>query len=280
MRKLLLILSLSMLSTANAELHDRGGGFIYDDVLDVTWTQDAGLFIGDWYDAVEWVESLELYDSVRDTTWDNWRLATGNADGIGFVPADCAVVSEVECRDNELGYLFHHYGIGPSYSAPFTNMSSFYDTYWDGDDTFPSNGLEQNFVHHFNNGTYFVYFFPAVLAAWAVRDGDVAQGVAAEARVVQPPQIHPHHDGSPAVAGLNDTIEVVVLGSSTNVSDPVDFNPQNIDTATLRFGPGGAVVNPEADPPLYGIDYDNDGIYDAGFEFLTGDSGIGCGSTE
>lgn len=30
-------------STANAMLIDRGGGFIYDDVLNITWTQNANI---------------------------------------------------------------------------------------------------------------------------------------------------------------------------------------------------------------------------------------------
>jgi len=279
MRLLILLCSLLIVSIANAELHDRGGGFIYDDVLDITWTQNARMFTGDWYDAVDWVEALELYDPVRDTTWDDWRMATGNADGIGFIPKDCAVVSEVECRDNEFGYLFHHYGITPSNSAPFVHMSDFYDTYWDGDDTFPTNGQEQNFVHHLDDGSYFVYFFPATLVAWAVREGDVAADFVAEVEIAQPP-IHPHHDGgAEAIGGINDTIDVVVLGSSTDVGDPVDLNPKDIDPASLRFGPGGGYVTPGSSSPA-GLDHDNDGIYDASFEFLTGDTDISCSTSE
>ena len=36
--------TLSFLPAAQAELHDRGNGLIYDDVLDITWLQDANLF--------------------------------------------------------------------------------------------------------------------------------------------------------------------------------------------------------------------------------------------
>ena len=36
-----LIVLLFSVTSVYAELHDRGGGLIYDDVLDVTWLQDA-----------------------------------------------------------------------------------------------------------------------------------------------------------------------------------------------------------------------------------------------
>jgi len=61
---------------AHAALWDRGGGLIYDDVLDITWLQDAN-YAGEyltWPEAQNWVGNLTYYDSVRDVTWDNWRL--------------------------------------------------------------------------------------------------------------------------------------------------------------------------------------------------------------
>ena len=38
---LLLIIAASLPITVGAELFDQGGSLIYDDVLDVTWLQDA-----------------------------------------------------------------------------------------------------------------------------------------------------------------------------------------------------------------------------------------------
>jgi hypothetical protein len=80
-------------NTANATLWDRGGGLIYDDVLDITWLQDAhyaynsgywdtlGYIVSPAYeglmlkaDADVWVALLEYYDPIRDRTWDEWRL--------------------------------------------------------------------------------------------------------------------------------------------------------------------------------------------------------------
>ncbi|MCQ8104703.1 hypothetical protein NP590_11350 [Methylomonas sp. SURF-2] len=80
-----LLLSFTSLTT-QAALHDRGGGLIYDDVLNVTWLQDAnyaatqgysllqnGRYLS-WYDALTWAENLTYFDSVRNVTWTDWRL--------------------------------------------------------------------------------------------------------------------------------------------------------------------------------------------------------------
>ena len=55
MRKSLLANTLAALlvftGAAQAALHDRGGGLIYDDVLNVTWLQDASYARTSGYDA-------------------------------------------------------------------------------------------------------------------------------------------------------------------------------------------------------------------------------------
>jgi len=81
---------LSLVSTlSHADLIDRGGGLIYDDVLDITWLQDTNYALNDpnasaeagdgmmiWYEANAWVDSLSYYDEVRGVTYDDWRLPT------------------------------------------------------------------------------------------------------------------------------------------------------------------------------------------------------------
>jgi hypothetical protein len=76
-------LSLILSGTAQAALHDRGGGLIYDDVLNVTWLQDANYaqtsgFDADggmtWNAAVAWAAGLNYYDSVHNVTYSDWRL--------------------------------------------------------------------------------------------------------------------------------------------------------------------------------------------------------------
>ncbi len=95
------LISLSVSGIAEAALHNRGGGLIYDDVLDVTWLQDANYAVTSgyavdnavdngnraannifsdgrmgWDAANNWVANLEYYDSVRGVTYDDWRLPT------------------------------------------------------------------------------------------------------------------------------------------------------------------------------------------------------------
>jgi hypothetical protein len=78
-----LLLILGIVGISNAKLWDRGGGLIYDDVLKITWLQDANYamtsgYDGDgqmtWREATAWAESLEYYDSVRNVTYGDWRL--------------------------------------------------------------------------------------------------------------------------------------------------------------------------------------------------------------
>jgi len=89
-----LLAGLSLSGAAQATLHDRGGGLIYDDVLNVTWLQDAnyaktsgydddGLMT--WQGATGWVTNLSYFDSVRHVIYDDWRLPTVTpVNGIGF----------------------------------------------------------------------------------------------------------------------------------------------------------------------------------------------------
>lgn len=82
-----LILTAGLSGAAQAALHDRGGGLIYDDVLNVTWLQDANYaktsgFDSDgkmsWFEATAWAANLSYYDSVRNVDWNDWRLPLVN----------------------------------------------------------------------------------------------------------------------------------------------------------------------------------------------------------
>jgi len=82
-KTLLAVLSVVAAGSAQAALIDRGGGLIYDTVLNVTWLQDANyaktsLFDGDgkmnWTDANAWAANLSYVDTVRNVTYTDWRL--------------------------------------------------------------------------------------------------------------------------------------------------------------------------------------------------------------
>lgn len=105
-----MVLVFGVLRVANATLHDRGGGLIYDDVLDITWLQDANYaqtsgYDGDglmaWGDAVAWADSL-VYGG-----YDDWRLPTTPGTTMEYI------------NEGEMGHLYYDEGIiqvtlGPS----------------------------------------------------------------------------------------------------------------------------------------------------------------------
>lgn len=91
-------------------------------------------------------------------------------------------------------------------------------------------------------------------------------------------RIHTNHNDVNVSPYLDDVVAVGVLGSMTSVGDPVDFDTDTINPATLAFGPSGGGIDP-ASTPQFNENVDGDGIDDAVFDFLNSDSGIGCGDT-
>ena len=178
MKKLVLILWMLFLfgisGMANAELIDRGGGLIYDDLLDITWLQDANYartsgYDGDglmtWSVAMCWAtNSLVYYDSVRDVTWDDWRLPTTPGNNTGY------------WNEGEMGHLYYDENIYATHEGPFYNVKSYH--YWTGQ---TQSGDEDNaYAFGFNSsngGSQRTYDKDAYLYAWAVRDGDVGAPV-------------------------------------------------------------------------------------------------------
>lgn len=78
----LVLVVLGIFAPAEATLWDRGGGLIYDDILNITWLQDASYYRTTgytenyltWSQATTWAENLEYYDNVRNVTYRDWRL--------------------------------------------------------------------------------------------------------------------------------------------------------------------------------------------------------------
>ena len=98
------------------------------------------------------------------------------------------------------------------------------------------------------------------------------------AEIMQRGTWHPQHDGANGsvasiVTGLHDTLRVGVLGADTGSGDPANLNTDNIVKASIRVGPLGAASSGAAN---YGKNYDSDGLDDAQFRTLTGDTGAAC----
>ena len=116
-------LLLGFSGAANAALIDRGAGLIYDSDRDLTWlantnlgagsSQDDGFSTTDglmtWSSAVAWAANLTYYDSVRDVTWDDWRLPTTVQPDAGCSQQEGggAFAAGTGCTASELGHMFY-----------------------------------------------------------------------------------------------------------------------------------------------------------------------------
>ena len=63
--------------SSHAALYDRGNGLIYDDVLDITWLQDANYAKTSGYDfdgRLNWYDALEFVDQLEIGSFTEWKL--------------------------------------------------------------------------------------------------------------------------------------------------------------------------------------------------------------
>jgi len=226
---LALLAGLSLSGAAQAALIDRGGGLIYDSTQNITWLQNANYGAGSSYDngssatdgrmtwanAVAWADTLSYYDSVRNVTYDNWRLPTmidtdgpdpdslGN-DGCDFAYSGTDCGYNVDTSSSELAHLYFVSLGNQSYFTttgadsgayaggsnpistldnvgPFINLQSY--VYWSGLEYAPDSNFAWRFYTISGNPHASIknlYFY-----AWAVRSGDVA---AANNNAVPEPQ--------------------------------------------------------------------------------------------
>jgi hypothetical protein len=210
----LIIILLAVSEISNAELHDRGGGLIYDDVLDITWLQDANFAKtnGDdptgrmtWEQAMQWAQNLEYYDSVRNVTWTDWRLPRigpingghyvndfsidGTTDrGFNTVSINSELAHMYYVSLGNLGYAgtdgsYPQSGYGLVNTGPFTNLRPL--AYWSESEYEPFLGHAWGFIlltgsqHAGVKGLETFY-------AWAVRDGDVGAPVEPALEITSP----------------------------------------------------------------------------------------------
>lgn len=72
--------------SASAALYDRGSGMIYDDVLNITWLQDANYAQTSGYDSdglMTWTDANSWAANLSYAGYDDWRLPSINNVGIG-----------------------------------------------------------------------------------------------------------------------------------------------------------------------------------------------------
>jgi len=179
MKRILGILLLFIFTSADAALINRGGGFIYDDVLDITWTQNANINgLDTWDNQVAWAAGLSIVDTrpgAGGVTYSDWRLPTTlqpdascstQFDPGGGFPLRGA---DLNCTGSEMGHLFNVDGISSSTPGLFTNVQTFY---WSGTEFAPNPTLAWNFG--FSSGSQGAGSKSVNLFAWSVRPGDVS----------------------------------------------------------------------------------------------------------
>lgn len=156
-----LVMALTLGRATEAALHDRGGGLIYDDVLDIIWMQNANSAgtTMTWDDAMAWADAL-LFQG-----YDDWRL-----------PASDTSCAGSACTGSEMGHLYFTDGITPEAPGPFSDLKNY--LYWSGteDPADSANAWRFNFRY----GTQDVNTKTSTRYVWAVRDGDITPAVAPE----------------------------------------------------------------------------------------------------
>lgn len=190
---------------AQATLYDRGGGLIYDDVLNITWLQDANYAKSSGYDyngwmtwdaARTWADTLSYFDSARNVTWSDWRLPTVNPIGAAFEyrgsnngTTDLGYGNT--SPNSEMAYMWYfnlgnlgfcipnnadpkscavQIGWGLTHTGPFYNLQPF--GYWSGT-AYAPDPSSAAWSFYTGDGAQEWFNQDYGLFAWAVRPGDV-----------------------------------------------------------------------------------------------------------
>jgi len=205
---LALLAGIALSGAAQATLIDRSGGLIYDDVLDITWLQNANYGAGSSYDnggnttdgrmtwdnAEAWADTLVYHDSVRNVDYSDWRLptmidtGTSGCNNIAYSGTDCGYNVQTVSGGtvySELATLYYaelgnkgyfdtsgnpQAGYGLANTGPFTNIQT--SVYWSGLEYAP----DTYGAWEFGTGDGFQRVSGKTIDfyAWAVRPGDVA----------------------------------------------------------------------------------------------------------
>lgn len=178
--------------TASATLLDRGPNMVYDDVLNITWTRQAGDGVErNWVNANAWAAGFFINDPTYGLI-DDWRLPYASVSapngGVGPITmpdgqacTGAGGADEVACRDNEMAYMFYY------------NLDGTYHIGETGTQTAVGGEELTGILHDYWSGTEFdssrAWYFLFSLGdqrnvgksdlndAWAVRPGDVAAAI-------------------------------------------------------------------------------------------------------
>jgi PEP-CTERM motif-containing protein len=179
----LVVAGTGLAGSASATLLDRGPDMVYDDVLHITWTRHAGDgVLRNWADSEAWAAGL-VVDGLS-----GWRLpwasVSAGAGPINDVVRECspATATELQCRDNEMGYMFY-YDLGGTFPSNKTGnqtavggqmLFGIHGFNWAGTERGSGSAFAENFFVGFTTDSPET---SNLYAAWAVRQGDVPVAV-------------------------------------------------------------------------------------------------------
>jgi hypothetical protein len=185
-------------SPTHADLWDRGGGLIYDDVLKITWLQDANYAKTSGYDSdglMNWSQATTWAANLVYGGYSDWRLPT-TVDGPWVWGYDGTTTAGYNITTSEMGYMYYTNLANKGYcdtsgNAPQPGWSSTPNaTFTDGNGNTVSFQNLQSYYYWSGTGyssipgyawdVFFRYGLQGYgdkdddFYAWAVRPGDVA----------------------------------------------------------------------------------------------------------
>lgn len=204
---LLVVVLTSISGIAQATLIDRGSGLLYDDVLKITWLQDANYaktsgYDADgkmsWGEAKTWASNLVFHDAARNIDLSDWRLAKNSPEGHPFHYGWWFAVGDDEPTGgphSELSFMYYaNLGLA-GYQNNFGAWKYNFGIFGNGSVVGQNNvGLVLNlqageylsdadpepypynrpWTFNTNDGNHDLRLLYDPYFAWAVRDGDVA----------------------------------------------------------------------------------------------------------
>jgi hypothetical protein len=162
-------------TSAQAALIDRGEGFIYDDVLDITWTQNASINGADtWENQLAWADGYSQTHSVYGT-FDDWRLPTTLQPDPSCSNENIAGSYGYNCTGSEMGHL---YNVDGAQLGLFTSLYNLNGLYWSSSfpELYPDLASDFQFINSSGEGVGYQGLNSKGRLSYAlgVMDGDIA----------------------------------------------------------------------------------------------------------
>lgn len=147
---LALACGLAMSSAAQAALHDRGNGFVYDDVQNLTWLADANLAA-----SLRTLSSISADGSMPRGTADLWVAGLNHDSYLGF--NDWRLPQATYYLDSNFG----HFLTGSEFDSLFAGLGGV-----SGTSIFTTHNGNLDLFQNIQAGFYWTSWIPGTGSAW------------------------------------------------------------------------------------------------------------------